>query len=241
MFAAATTLATARTLSLLIMLVAVVVRVPMVVPMIVPMIVTVRMLVVMVMRTTTAPTLVVMVMIVVVMVMPATTASALMRVLMAVRVHEDRRQPPLQRNRLLARRIACFDRQRHHLSGNADVIHLAEVVPAQTPLPVENQKRRRTLELIGVHRLWQRATVLLVDGHREIEVMFIEEGFELGGRLLVSLLKNRMQTDHLDFIFLELCVKPCKLRQQMPSRTWAVHLECSEHHHLTLGCGQRRR
>lgn len=170
-----------------------------------------------------------------------TTATTALVMLVLVGIDQDGCKAPLQRNRLLARRIARLDRQRHHLGGDADVVHLSQIMPAQTPLAVEDQQRRRSLKLVGVHCFGQRAPVLLVDGNRELVVTLFEESFELGWCLLVGFFKNRMQTNNLDFVVLKLRMQPRQLRQKMAHTARAMHLEGSEHHNLALGRRQGRR
>lgn len=249
MLAAAAAATATRVLALVVVAVGmpVVVIMAMLVP--VPVIMPVGMRMVVAMSATAAAFVVVVMMsisMIVIVVSPmavttTTTAAMVMLVLVLVGIDQDGSEAPLQRNRLLARRIARLDRQRHHLGGDADVIHLSQVMPAQAPLAVEDQQRRRSLKLVGVHRLGQRAPVLLVDGNRELVVTFIEEGFELGWCLLVGVFKNRVQTNHLDFIVLELRMQPCQLRQEMAHTARAMHLEGTKHHHLTLGRSQGRR
>ena len=47
-----------------------------------------------------------------------------MFVLMVVGIDENRGKPPLQRDRLLARRVLGLDGKRHHLGGKTHVVDL---------------------------------------------------------------------------------------------------------------------
>ena len=82
------------------------------------------------------------VMIVVVIMVMAAAAAALVMVVL-VRIDERRRQPPLDGDRLLARRVARFDRERHHLRAEPHVVDLAEIVAPEPPLAVEHEHGRR--------------------------------------------------------------------------------------------------
>ncbi len=91
--------------------------------------------------------------VIVTMVMPAAATIAMM--VMLVRIGQHGREPALERNRLLARRVARFDGERHHLGTKTQVVHLAEVVPPQASLPVEHEHRRRAADFVIFHRLRQ--------------------------------------------------------------------------------------
>lgn len=86
---------------------------------------------------TTAATFMIVIVVVMPVVVPmamivavTTAATTAVVMLVLVGIDQDGRKAPLQRNRLLARRIARLDRQRHHLGGDADVVHLSQVMPA---------------------------------------------------------------------------------------------------------------
>lgn len=100
------------------------------------------------------------------MIMSAPASIAM--VMMLVRIGENSRQPALERDRLLARRIPRFDGERHHFCADAKIVHLPEVMPTKPSLPVENENRRRALNLVSLHGLRQALAVRLVerDGKR---------------------------------------------------------------------------
>jgi hypothetical protein len=104
------------------------------------------------------------------------SASATVAVTMVMMVGIDERggQTALERNRLLARSVAGFDGQSHHLGAEAQVIYLAEIVAPEPALAVEHEDRRRAADLVGLHGLRDIIAVGLVEGDRESELVFVD-------------------------------------------------------------------
>ena len=90
---------------------------------------------------------------------------------MSVRVGIDESggETAFHRHRLLDGRVRRFHAEGHHFGGKANVIDAAEVMTAQTALAVENQRRRRALDLIGRHGRGDRPAVDGILGDRERE------------------------------------------------------------------------
>ena len=149
---------------------------------------------------------------------------------MAVRlgIDEGCSELALDRDRHLARRLFVFDQQSHQFRADAQVIDGAEIMPAQTPLPVEDQHRRRALQLIGAHRLGQVLAVRLVERDRNGDVVFREIGFDFFGRLLSEFLKRHVQAEDSDFLFVERTTEPHRLRQAVFLRAGTGQLPDSD-------------
>ena len=136
--------------------------------------------------------LVIVVVVVVVAVIVAAAAGVAVLMVMAVRLGIDEGccELALNRDRHLARRLFVFNQQSHHFCADAQIIDGAEIVPAQTSLPIEDQHRRRALQLIGAHRLGQVLAVRLVERDRNGDVVFCKEGFDFFRRLLGEFLER---------------------------------------------------
>ncbi len=64
-------------------------------------------------------------------------------------------------------------------AAESEIVDRAEIVPAQTPLPVEQQKRRRALQLVSFHRLGQLFTVRLVERDGDRDAVLSQIRFDL--------------------------------------------------------------
>ena len=121
-----------------------------------------------------------------IMIMAATAVVMMMR----VGVDEHGREPALDGDGHLARRLGVLQRERHDLGGEPHVVDVAEVMTAQPTLAVEQEKRRRALHLVGGHRLRQGLAVRLVDGDGERPAVLLHEGLERGRRLRLVVLEH---------------------------------------------------
>ncbi len=145
------------------------------------------------------------------------TTAATVAVIMIVVLGIDQRrgQPALERDGLLTRGIAAFDGERHHLGAETQIVHLAEIMPAQAPLAVEYEHSRRALNLVGRHGLRHTAAIGLVERDRERDLVLVDEGFERGRSLLVLMLERGVEADDHHLIRIEgserreACGRPC--------------------------------
>lgn len=72
-------------------------------------------------------------------------AAAALMVMVVFRIDERTGKTPLDRDGELARRVLIFHQHRHHLGADAQIVHRAQVVTAQTALPIENENGGRAL------------------------------------------------------------------------------------------------
>ena len=166
------------------------------------------------------------VMVAMVMVMsPMAAAAAARVVVMRIGIDKRRGQSAFERDRLLTRGITGFDGQRHHLGAEPDIVHLAEIVPAQAALAVENEQRRRALDLERRHGFGQFGAVRRVDRDGKFDFVFLEELGQRVRLLLVAILEHRMQPDDRDLVGVERGREPGRLGKPMLHRSGAEHLE----------------
>lgn len=199
----------------------------------------------------------VLVIMVVMVMMAPTAASAAMRMVMIVRmsmsatasafvmvlvgVGQRRSKSALECDGLLARCITAFDRKCHDLCPETEVVDLTEVVPAQTALAIEDQHRRRALDLEGLHRFRQRASVDGIDADRKAQSIFFREIFD-GLRVLdFRILKRSVERDHRDLVVGKGVRQALRLRQTVLDATRAVQLERRHHDDLPLEGLERQR
>ncbi len=192
---------------------------------------------VMIVATATAAVMVVFMSVVVVftviVVMP-TAAAAVSVVDMLVGIGEGRRKPAFERGRYLAWRVPGFDYKAHNFGRQPDVVDLAQIMTAQTPLPVDNQDGRRPLQLISGHRFRRIGAVRLVLGNRKRQPVLGNKGLDRLGVLLLMIFKSGVEADHRHLVVIKVARQALRLRHPPLIRAGAMGLECNDHHHPSL-------
>ena len=79
------------------------------------------------------------------MVVTVSAAAAALMVMVVFGVDERTGKTPLDGDGELARRVLIFHQHRHDLGADAQIVHRAQVVTAQTALPIENENGGRAL------------------------------------------------------------------------------------------------
>ena len=179
----------------------------------------------------------------VMMVVIVAAAAAALMVVMVVLVGADegRREPPLHAQRHLPRGVGVLEHQRHDLGAEAHVVDGAQIVAAQAPLAVEQQKRRRALDAVGLHGPRQAGAVRRVDRDGDGDVLGLEERLEQGRRHVLVVLEHHVQAENRDLVAVEGAREPLRLRERVAQRAGAQHLEGDEHDDLALERLQRER
>ena len=167
---------------------------------------------------------------VVMMIMSAATAAAApLGVRMRIGIDKRRSQTPLHRHRLLNRRVGRFHAKRHHFRRQPDIVDAAEIMPPQTSLPVEDQRRRRALDLIRRHGLRDIPAVLRVLGDRKRQPLLGQKLSQLVLGLLFGLLKGDVEPDHGHLVVREPLRHPLRLWQPMLERARTMRLKRGQH------------
>ena len=177
-------------------------------------------------------------------IMAAAAVFAVRVIVSMVRVGIDqcRVQLALDRNRGLARGTGVLDRQRHDLGGEPHILDVPEVVPAQAPLAIEQQQRRRAPHLVGGHGPGQACAIGRIDRDREAPSVFVDECLQRLRPHRRMMLEHGVQTDHHDLVVAELPGQALGLRQRVRHAARTQHLERHDNDHLALQRlqGQRR-
>ena len=148
---------------------------------------------------------------------------AMLVMMMRLGIDQRRRELAFERNRHLARAVLVLDQQRHDFGTETEIIDRTEIMPAQATLPVEKQNRRRTLQLVSLHRLGQLFAVRLVERDGDSDAVLGQISFDLLRRLLGKPFERHVQPEHRDFALLEGAAQPHRLRQA-ELRTGATQL-----------------
>lgn len=184
---------------------------------------------------------VIMAVIMIVRMAVATAAAAFVRMSMRVGIDQSGGETAFHRHRLLDGRVRRFHAEGHHLGGDPNVVHAAEVMAAQTALTVENQRRWRALDLIGRHGRRDGPAVDGILGDREREALLAEKGSELVRGLRLGLFECGVEPDHDDLVAGEALRHPLRLRQTVLERSGAVGLEGGQHDDAALEALERAR
>src|SRR5690606_1730689 len=184
--------------------------------------------------------------VVVPMIMAGTAIMLVIEVMMAMMVmllgiDQGGGQRALDGDRCIARSLGVLDGQSHNFGGEAHVVDLTEIVAPQSPLPVEQQDRRRTLHFVGGHRLRQAGSVGLVDADREWPAILVNEGFQRLSGHRVVMLEYGVQAQDLHLVVGEALYDPFCKRQAVLHAAGAKHLEGLQHDDLALEACERQR
>ena len=119
----------------------------------------------------------------------------------------------------------------------------AEAVTHDEPSPVDDARRRRSLESLRGHRPRDRAVSRgPIDSHRESNPILVQESFERDRRHGGVMLEHAMQAQHHEIVATARnLVQPLGLRDGLGDAIRTQHLEGMENHYLAAQRFQRQR
>jgi len=106
--------------------------------------------------------------------------------------------------------------QHRDLSAQHQILGLAEELPTQPPLFVDQQQRGRAAQAIAGHRARDRAVVgRRIHTHRKGDPVFMQKRLQCHRRHCGMMLEHGVQAQHHHLHFGELPVHPLRLRQSV--------------------------